>query len=55
VSSPRSVSTGITSLAEDIGDRVSRHLVRRGDLSIAWDVVPPGIMDDRCLVFRKAG
>jgi len=45
---------GLTPLAEDIADRVSRHLVRRGDLPIAWDATPPGVVDDRCLVFEKA-
>jgi DNA modification methylase len=43
----------LTLLADDIADRVSRHLVRRGDLRIAWDATPPGIVDDRCLVFEK--
>lgn len=42
-----------TRLAEDIGARVARHLARRPDLPIAWDEQPPGIVDDRCLVFRK--
>jgi hypothetical protein len=44
---------GPTPLADDIADRVARHLVRRGDLSIAWDATPTGILDDRCLVFEK--
>jgi DNA modification methylase len=43
----------LTPLADDLADRVSRHLVRRGDLRIAWDAAPPGIVDDRCLVFWK--
>jgi len=42
-----------TPLADDLADRFSRHLVRRPDLSIAWDAVPPSIRDDRCLVFVK--
>jgi DNA modification methylase len=43
----------VTPLADDLADRVSRHLVRREDLRIAWDATPPGIVDDRCLVFAK--
>lgn len=43
----------LTPLAEDIADRASRYLQRRGDLAIAWDETPPGILDDRCLVFEK--
>ena len=44
-----------TPLADDLAGRFSRHLVRRPDLSIEWDAVPPGISDDRCLVFVKRG
>jgi DNA modification methylase len=44
----------LTPLAEDIADRVSRHLVRREDLRIAWDTPPPTVVDDRCLVFENA-
>ena len=43
----------ITPLADDIAARVARHLERADDLLIAWDAVPPGIIDDRCLVFAK--
>jgi tRNA G10 N-methylase Trm11 len=45
---------GVTPLAEDIADRVSRHVARRAGLPIAWDATPPGVVDDRCLVFEKA-
>jgi len=44
---------GVTPLAEDIADRVSRHLVRHPDLQIAWDATLSGVLDDRCLVFEK--
>lgn len=48
------VSNGDTTpLADDIAERVGRHLDRRPDLPIAWDQPPPGIVDDRCLVFRS--
>ena len=42
-------------LVADVGlaDRLSRHLVRRSDLPIAWDEPLAGIIDDRCLVFVK--
>jgi DNA modification methylase len=43
----------LTPLADDVAVRVARHLVHRGDLRIAWDETPPGIVDDRCLVFEK--
>lgn len=42
-----------TRLADDLADRLSRHLVRHPDLPISWDKPPPGIVDDRCLVFEK--
>jgi DNA modification methylase len=42
-----------TPLAEDLADRLSRLLVRHPDLRIDWDEAPPGIADDRCLVFEK--
>ena len=42
-----------TPLADDLADRFSRHLVRHPDLAIAWDELPAGIVDDRCLVFEK--
>jgi hypothetical protein len=42
-----------TLLAEDLADRLSRHLVRHPDLPIDWDEPPAGIADDRCLVFEK--
>jgi DNA modification methylase len=42
-----------TTLADDMAERFSRHLVREPDLPIAWDAVPTGISDDRCLVFVK--
>jgi DNA modification methylase len=48
-----SVAGEITPLAADIGDRISRHLVRLEDLPICWDEAPPSIVDDRCLIFRK--
>jgi hypothetical protein len=44
---------GLTPLAEDVADRVSRYLDRRGNLAIAWDATPPGVLDDRCLVFEQ--
>jgi DNA modification methylase len=43
----------VTLLADDIAGRVTRHLERRDDLLIAWDAIPTGIIDDRCLVFAK--
>jgi tRNA G10 N-methylase Trm11 len=43
-----------TELADDLADRISRHLVRRPDLPISWDEPPPGTIDDRCLVFVKS-
>jgi DNA modification methylase len=50
------VSEGaVTHLARDIGARVARHLIRRPDVPICWDEPPPGMVDDRCLVFQKAG
>jgi DNA modification methylase len=42
-----------TPLAGDLAERLSRHLDREADLPIAWDTLPPGISDDRCLVFVK--
>jgi DNA modification methylase len=42
-----------TRLADDVADRLSRHLIRRADLAIEWDIPPAGIIDDRCLVFEK--
>jgi DNA modification methylase len=42
-----------TPLADDLAERFSRHLVREPDLPIEWDALPPGISDDRCLVFVK--
>ncbi len=42
-----------TPLAEDIAVRLARHLVRRPDLPIEWDVPPSGVVDDRCIVFQK--
>jgi DNA modification methylase len=42
-----------TPLADDLGERLSRHLDRLPDLPIEWDALPPGISDDRCLVFVK--
>jgi hypothetical protein len=44
---------GITPPASDIGERVSGHLTRHPDLLIAWDEMPVGLVDDRCLVFEK--
>jgi DNA modification methylase len=44
---------GLTPLAEDVGDRVSRYLRRHGTLAIAWDATLPGVLDDRCLVFEQ--
>jgi DNA modification methylase len=44
-----------TPLARDIGARLARHLIRHPDIPIWWDEPPPGIVDDRCLVFQKAG
>jgi DNA modification methylase len=44
---------GPTPLADDLADRLSRHLNRLPDLPIAWDEAPAGIIDDRCLVFRR--
>ena len=44
-----------TPLAQDIGDRVARHLARVGDIPILWDEMPPGILSDHCLVFREGG
>jgi DNA modification methylase len=44
---------GPTPLADDLADRLSRHLNRLPDLPIAWDEPPAGIADDRCLVFRR--
>ncbi len=43
----------ITPLADDIAGRVARQIERRDDLVIAWDAIPPGIIEDRCLVFVK--
>jgi DNA modification methylase len=44
---------GPTPLADDIADRLERHLTRCADLPISWDTPPDGIVDDRCLVFRR--
>jgi tRNA G10 N-methylase Trm11 len=44
---------GPTPLADDLADRLSRHLSRLPDLPIAWDEPPTGIADDRCLVFTR--
>jgi DNA modification methylase len=44
---------GPTPLADDLADRLARHLTRLPDLSIEWDVDPAGLVDDRCLVFRR--
>jgi DNA modification methylase len=47
-------TSGPTPLADDLAERLSRHLVRRPDLPLAWDTPPVGIVADRCLVFEKA-
>jgi DNA modification methylase len=47
------VSEGaVTELARDVGARLARHLTRLADVPIVWDEAPPGILDDRCLVFQ---
>lgn len=48
-----SAGSEVTPLADDLADVLSRHLVRGLDLSLAWDEPPPGIVNDRCLVFEK--
>jgi hypothetical protein len=45
---------GVTTLAWDIGARVSRHLARRQDVFLCWDQNPAGISGDYCLIFQKA-
>lgn len=53
LNAPTIVSEGrVTPLATDIGARLARHLARRPDVPICWDEAPPGIVDDRCLVFQ---
>ncbi len=42
-----------TPLADDLADRIGRHLIRLPDLGIGWDFEPSGIADDRLLVFRR--
>jgi DNA modification methylase len=42
----------VTELARDVGARLARHLARLADVPIVWDEAPPGILDDRCLVFQ---
>jgi len=44
---------GPTPLADDLAERFGRHLTRLEDLLIAWDELPAGLADDRCLTFRR--
>jgi DNA modification methylase len=41
----------ITPLAGDLRVRIGRHLAFREEIAISWDVPPPGIANDRLLVF----
>lgn len=43
----------VTSLAWDIGARVSRHLALRQDIFLCWDQYPSGMCSDYGLVFQK--
>ncbi len=44
----------VTPLVADIGSICARHLRLRQSVVLAWDVPPPGLTNDRLLVFRKA-
>lgn len=50
------IATGptITPLAWDVAERVSAHLALRQDVFLCWDIQPPGLAGDYCLVFQKA-
>ena len=43
----------VTPLAAHVAGRVGRHLTLVADLPVLWDVPPQGLIDDRCLVFRR--
>lgn len=44
----------VTPLVADVRARCSRHLAFRQEVVLSWDQPPPGLADDRLLVFEKA-
>lgn len=53
VADPRGEGGHVTPLVADLRSRCARHLLLRQEVAIGWDEPPPGLQDDRLLVFEK--